>query len=190
MNHGRDRGRGRGRSARGGRGARGGVEEASPEGPRPNVDMAAILAEMQLMQAEMNAMCQGGTGAAVAAAPTGGEAPISANDEGGGVAHPRGAPQQYLDLRGWCGMCLEQFTGTGAPIEAADWLSVATKKLDAFRIPQTEWVRYATQLMKVRLWYGGEMCSHLALLCMVLSLGVSLSTNLRGDSIQLLSQIR
>jgi hypothetical protein len=148
MNHGRDRGRGRGRSARGGRGARGGVEEASPEGPRPNVDMAAILAEMQLMQAEMNAMCQGGTGAAVAAAPTGGEAPISANDEGGGVAHPRGAPQQYLDLRGWCGMCLEQFTGTGAPIEAADWLSVATKKLDAFRIPQTEWVRYATQLMK------------------------------------------
>jgi hypothetical protein len=29
-----------------GRGAGGGVEEAAPEGPQPNVDMAAILAEM------------------------------------------------------------------------------------------------------------------------------------------------
>jgi hypothetical protein len=55
----------------------------------------------------MNAMCQAGAGAAVGAAPTDGEAPISANDEGGGVAQPRGAPQQYLDLRGWCGISLE-----------------------------------------------------------------------------------
>jgi hypothetical protein len=46
----------------------------------------------------MNAMRQAGAGAAVGAAPTGGEVPISANDEGGGVAQPRGAPQQYLDL--------------------------------------------------------------------------------------------
>jgi hypothetical protein len=42
----RGQGHGRGRSARGGRGAGGGVEEAAPEGPQPNVDMAAILAEM------------------------------------------------------------------------------------------------------------------------------------------------
>jgi hypothetical protein len=96
----------------------------------------------------MNAMRQAGAGAAVGAAPTGGDAPISAIDEGGGVAQPRGASQQYLDLRGWCGMSLEQFAGTGAPIEAADWPSAATEKLDAFRIPQTEWVRYATQLLK------------------------------------------
>jgi hypothetical protein len=82
--------------------------------------MAAILAEMQSMRAEMNAMRQAGAGAAVGATPTGGEAPISSNDEGGGVAQPRGAPRQYLDLRGWCGMSLEQFVGTGAPIEAAD----------------------------------------------------------------------
>jgi hypothetical protein len=45
-------------------------------------------------------------------------------------------------------MSLEQFAGTGARIEAADWLSVATEKLDAFRIPQIEWVRYVTQLLK------------------------------------------
>jgi hypothetical protein len=45
-------------------------------------------------------------------------------------------------------MSLEQFAGTGAPIEAANWLSAATKMLDAFRILQTEWVRYATQLLK------------------------------------------
>jgi hypothetical protein len=46
MNRGRGRGRGRGRDARGGRGAGGGVEEAAPEGPQPNVDMTAILAKM------------------------------------------------------------------------------------------------------------------------------------------------
>jgi hypothetical protein len=57
------------------------------------VDMAAILAEIQSMRAELNAMRQDGAGAAVGAAPTGGAAPISANDEGGGVAQPRGAPQ-------------------------------------------------------------------------------------------------
>jgi hypothetical protein len=45
-------------------------------------------------------------------------------------------------------MSLDQFAGTGAPIEAVDWLSAATEKLDAFRIPQTEWVHYATQLLK------------------------------------------
>jgi hypothetical protein len=116
MNH----GRGHGRGARGGCGAGGGVEEVAPEGPQPNVDMAAILAEMQAMRAEMNAMRQAGAGAAVGAASTGGDAPISANDEGGGVAQPRGVPQQYLDLRGWCSMSLEQFAGTSAPIEAAD----------------------------------------------------------------------
>jgi hypothetical protein len=98
MNHGRGRGCGRGRGARGGCGAGGGVEEAAPEGPQPNVDMATILAEMQSMQAEMNAMRQASAGAAVGATPIGGEDPISANDEGGGVAQPRGAPQQYLDL--------------------------------------------------------------------------------------------
>jgi hypothetical protein len=64
------------------------------------VDMTAILAEMQSIRAEMNAICQAGVGAAVGATPTGGEALISAIDEGGGVAQPRGAPQQYLDLRG------------------------------------------------------------------------------------------
>jgi hypothetical protein len=89
----RGQGRGHGRGARGGHGAGGGVEEAALEGPQPNVDMATILAEMQSMRAEMNAMRQAGAGAAVGTAPTGGEAPISANDEGGGVAQPRGAPQ-------------------------------------------------------------------------------------------------
>jgi hypothetical protein len=162
MNCGRGRGRGRGRGARGGRGAGGGVEEAAPVGPQPNVDMTAILAEMQSMRAEMNAMCQAGASTAVGAAPTGGDDPISANDEGGGVAQPRGAPQQYLDLRDWCGMSLEQFAGTGAPIETADWLSAATEKLDAFRIPQTEWVRYATQLLKgeALVWWRNVQSSH------------------------------
>jgi hypothetical protein len=94
----RGRGRGRGHSARGGRGAGEGVEEAAPEGPQPNVDMAAILAEMQAMRAEMSAMRQAGAGAAVGAAPIGGDGPIGTNDEGGGVEQPRGAAQQYLEL--------------------------------------------------------------------------------------------
>jgi hypothetical protein len=45
-------------------------------------------------------------------------------------------------------MSLKQFAGTGALIEATNWLSAATEKLDAFRIPQIEWVRYTTQLLK------------------------------------------
>jgi outer membrane lipoprotein-sorting protein len=64
----------------------GSVEEATPEGPQPNVDMAAILAKMQSMEVEMNYMRQAGAGATVGATPTGRDAPISANDEGGGVA--------------------------------------------------------------------------------------------------------
>jgi hypothetical protein len=83
MNRGRGHGRGhgRGRGARGGRGAGGGDEEAAPKGPQPNVVMAAILAEMQVMWAEMSAMHQ-----AIGAAPIGEDALIGANDEGGGVA--------------------------------------------------------------------------------------------------------
>jgi hypothetical protein len=124
--------------------------------------LSHILAKMQSMRAEMNAMRQAGAAAAVGAAPTSGEAPISANDEGGGVAQPRETPQQYLDLRGWCGMSLEQFAGTGAPIEAADWLAAATEKLYAFRIPQTEWARYATQLLKgeALVWWRNVVSSH------------------------------
>jgi hypothetical protein len=148
MNHGRGRGHGRGHGARGGCGAGGGDEEATPKGPQSNMDMDPILAEMQAMRAEMNAMRQAGAGATVGATPIGGDASIGANDEGGGVAQTRGAPQQYLDLRGWCGMSLDQFAGTGAPIEATYWLSVAMEKLDAFRIPQSECVHYVTQLLK------------------------------------------
>jgi hypothetical protein len=162
MNRGQGRGRGRGRGAHGGRGAWGSDEEAAPEGPQPNVDMVAILAEMQAMRAEMNAMHQAGAGVAVGVAPIGGDAPISANDEGGGVAQSRGDPQQYLDLRGWCGMSLEQFAGTGAHIEAADWVSIATEKLDAFRIPHSEWARYATQMLKgeALVWWRNVQSSH------------------------------
>jgi hypothetical protein len=98
--------------------------------------MAAILVEMQAMRAEMNVMCYAGAGVVVGAAPIGRDAPIVANNEGGGVAPSGGAPQQYLDLRGWCGISLEQFADTSAPIEATNWLSAATEKLDACRIPQ------------------------------------------------------
>jgi hypothetical protein len=96
----------------------------------------------------MNAMCQAGVGVAVGATPIGGAAPIGANNVGGGVVRPGVVPHYYLDLKVWCGMSLEQFGGVGAPIEATNWLSIVTEKLDAFRITQTKWVRYATQLLK------------------------------------------
>jgi hypothetical protein len=71
--------------------------------------MATVLTEMLAMQAEMNALCYAGAsaGAIVGIAPIGGDAPIGANDEGGGVEKFGGAPQHYLNLRGWCGMSLE-----------------------------------------------------------------------------------
>jgi hypothetical protein len=59
-------------------------------------------------------------------------------------------------------MSLEQFVGTGASIEATYWLSTATKKLDAFRIPQKDWVHYATQLLKgeTLVWWRNVQSSH------------------------------
>jgi hypothetical protein len=58
---------------------------------------------------------------------------------------------------------LEQFAGTGAPIEAADWLSAATEKLDAFRIPHSElvWWRNVTQLLKgeALVWWRNVLSS-------------------------------
>ena len=108
--------------------------------------MIAILVEMQAKRAEMNALRHGGptvaaggpsidvAAAPIGAAPIGGGDPIGANNAAarGGAMQPRIVPHHYIDLWGWCGMSLEQFAGIGAPIEAADWLSAATGKLDAF----------------------------------------------------------
>jgi len=132
------RGRGRGHGGCGGRGGRG-ENEPAPEAPQ---DMAAILAEMQAMRAELNALCQvppnggGGTGDPPPSTTGGSDPPA-----GGNVQRP-------LELRQWCGMHLELFAGNGAPVEAADWLSAVVDKLEAFQIPSPDWVRYAGQLLK------------------------------------------
>jgi len=132
------RGRGRGHGGCGGRGGRG-ENEPAPEAPQ---DMAAILAEMQAMRAELNALRQvppnggGGTGDPPPST-TGGSDPLA-----------RGNVQRPLELRQWCGMHLELFAGNGAPVEAADWLSTVVDKLEAFQIPSLDWVRYAGQLLK------------------------------------------
>ena len=44
------------RAGRRGRGSGRGSGEAAPEGAPVNVDMAAVLAEMQVMRAELNAL--------------------------------------------------------------------------------------------------------------------------------------
>ncbi|KAL6600580.1 hypothetical protein ACP70R_045380 [Stipagrostis hirtigluma subsp. patula] len=156
INRGRGRGRGGGRRGRGGRGRGAGRGEGEPDvevppagqDNPPNADMAAVLADMQALRAERNAMRQ--AGAAGGVPPAGGGAPPAGGGaiEVGGAAQPAVAPSRPLDLREWCGMSLERFAGTGAPIEAADWLSAMIEKLDAFQVPATEWVRYATQLLK------------------------------------------
>ncbi|KAG2611423.1 hypothetical protein PVAP13_4KG164705 [Panicum virgatum] len=101
--------------------------------------MAAMLAEMQAMHAELNALRQAPelgpvANGAVPIAPGGGEPVI--------------APQRPLELRDWCGMSLEKFAGTSAPIEAADWLSAVIDKMESFQVPTSDWVRYAHQLLK------------------------------------------
>jgi hypothetical protein len=54
-------------------------------------------------------------------------------------------------------MALEKFDGTGAPIEAADWLSSVVHKLESFQVPASDWVRYAHQLQKgeALVWWRG-----------------------------------
>jgi hypothetical protein len=81
---------------------------------------------MQAMWAEMNDMHQASADAAIGAAPIGGDAPIGVNDEDGGVAQPRGAPQQYLDLQGWCGMSFEQFANWCSIWDVVHYFSSAT----------------------------------------------------------------
>jgi hypothetical protein len=122
-----------------GRGGRGKGEPA-PEDPPANPDLAAILAEMQTMRAEMNALRQAPVGGAnpdgAPSAP--GNAPC-ANLDGAPVMPPEGP----LELRDWCRMALEKFDGTGAPIEAAHWLSSVVDKLESFQVPASDWVCYA-----------------------------------------------
>ncbi|KAL6594984.1 hypothetical protein ACP70R_048087 [Stipagrostis hirtigluma subsp. patula] len=164
-----NRGRGCGGGRRGrGRGAGRGESEPKVEVPpagqdnQPNADMVAVLVEMQALRVEMNAMRQigvaGGDPVGGGGVPPAGGGAV----EGGGAAQPAAASSRPLDLREWCGMALERFSGTGAPIEVADWLSAMIEKLDAFQVLATEWVRYATQLLKgeALVWWRNLLLSH------------------------------
>jgi hypothetical protein len=113
--------------------------------------MAAILAEMQAMRAEMNALRQAPASGVPGGAPGGVR---------GGV--PVVPPERPLDLRDWCCMALEKFDGIGAPIEAADWLSSVVDKLESFQVPALDWVRYAHQLLKgeALVWWKGVQSSY------------------------------
>ncbi|GJN41321.1 hypothetical protein PR202_gn00677 [Eleusine coracana subsp. coracana] len=67
----------------------------------PIGDMAGVLAEMQAMRAEMNAIRQAQVEAA--AAPIGGNAPLGGNVNGGeGLVQPGVVPNYPMDLREWC----------------------------------------------------------------------------------------
>jgi hypothetical protein len=49
------------------------------------LDTTTILADIQALQAEINAMCQASVGATDGAPPLGGAAPVGTNNIGGGV---------------------------------------------------------------------------------------------------------
>jgi hypothetical protein len=59
-------------------------------------------------------------------------------------------------------MALEKFDGTGAHIEAADWLSSVVDKLESFQVPASDWVHYAHQLLKgeALVWWRGVQSSY------------------------------
>ena len=87
-----------------------------------------MLAEMQAMHAELNALRQ----APELGAATNGLVPVAPNGVATGGGEPVIAPQRPLELRDWCGMSLEKFAGTGAPIEAAGSLYAVIDKLESF----------------------------------------------------------
>ena len=127
---------------RGGRHSHGsgrGIGEAAPEVAPVNMDMDAVLAEMQAMRAELNALRQGPELGAAANGPV----PVAPSGVATGGGEPVVAPQRPLELRDWCGMSLEKFTGTGAPIKAGDWLSAVIDKLVSFQVSASDWVCYA-----------------------------------------------
>jgi hypothetical protein len=103
------------------------------------------------MRAEMNALRQAPVGGVPGGAPGG---------VLGGV--PVVPPERPLDLRDWCRMALEKFDGTGAPIEAADWLSSVVDKLESFEVRASDWVRYAHQLLngEALVWWRGVQSSY------------------------------
>ncbi|KAG2634071.1 hypothetical protein PVAP13_2NG231303 [Panicum virgatum] len=99
---------------------------------------------MQAMHAELNALRQ----APELGAAAYGFVPVAPSGVATGGGEPVVAPQRPLELRDWCGMSLEKFAGTGAPIEAADWLSAVIDKLESFHVHASDWVPYAHQLLK------------------------------------------
>ncbi|KAG2538677.1 hypothetical protein PVAP13_9NG420414 [Panicum virgatum] len=90
---------------------------------------------MQAMHVELNALRQAPELGAAANGPV----PVAPSGVATGGGEPVVPPQRPLELRDWCGMSLEKFAGTGAPIEAADWLSAVIDKLESFQVPALDW---------------------------------------------------
>jgi hypothetical protein len=97
-------GRSRGRHGRGG-GCGRGEGEAVPEGPPVNADSAAVLAEMQGISVELNALCQ----ASEMGAAAGGPPPVAPGGVAAGGGEPTVPLHHPFELRDWCGMSLEKF---------------------------------------------------------------------------------
>jgi formylglycine-generating enzyme required for sulfatase activity len=121
----------------------------SPQDPSgDSLSPAAMLAAMQAMQQELVILRQ-----AIHVAPAG----AAQGARGGGVpggAVPMGAapdsgaevplPVSDLSLMQWMGMKLDNFDGSGTPVEAADWLTYVEDKMDVFEIVYGNRVRFGT----------------------------------------------
>jgi hypothetical protein len=139
--------------------------------------MAAVLAAMQAMQAELNALRQ----AAPAAVPAG-------DAMENNVAPEMAIPVSAISLMKWVGMKLDTFDGTGTPVQAADWLTYVGDKMDVFEVVDQDHVRYSSQLLKgeAQIWWKGVQAAHPA----AYGLGMSLLDSLREGSTPPLFLIR
>ena len=66
-------------------------------------------------------------------------------------------PVSGISLMQWIGLKLDNFDGSGTPIQAADWLSYVEDKMEAFAVLAQDRVRYGSQLLKAeaQIWWKG-----------------------------------
>ena len=66
-------------------------------------------------------------------------------------------PVSGISLMQWIGLKLDNFDGSGTPIQAADWLSYVEDKMEVFAVLAQDRVHYGSQLLKdkAHIWWKG-----------------------------------
>ena len=71
-------------------------------------------------------------------------------------------PVSGISLMQWIGLKIDNFDGSGTPIQAADWLPYVEDKMEAFAVLAQDRVRYGSQLLKAeaQIWWKGVQLAH------------------------------